>query len=731
MIFAIPILIQERPPNEGGQQPLFIVRSVFHAGPEQKSEKLSRALNKLNSVLRNLLEALGEEQRHDQLAQWTFNPVLQHKSVAIRLSLKSGEPLKEFFFVQYHALGRTICFTPAIPDLSFELLPGQKLEARATEVLNAHLREQEKSGLLATVADLDTRGKFRLSVIEVEMSPAAIAKKKKPKLRALLFGGDEPASGEKELRKVGQSLQQWYPDDLQRSLGRDAEVDELARLFASKDRRPILVVGPPKVGKTALIHELAWQIGRRKKEKFAGARQIWLLSPMRLISGMSYLGEWENRVNAIIKHAAEKDHVLYFEDLPGLFTAGVSSASDLNVAQVLKPHLEKRAVRTLAEITPEALRVLREKDRAFADLFHIVPLDEPSDAEVWRVLIHLARELENEHRCAFEIDVLPLVFELHRRFAREAAFPGKAAGFLRRLAIRHKEEKIARNDAIREFSAQTGLLTAFVSEPDAAAANRGTRASLLAELRKLLKGQDQALANLADVLVTFRAGLNDPTRPIATLLLLGPTGVGKTESAKALAQILFGSSDRLLRFDLNEFVDARALARLTGSPADPDGLLTGAVRRQPFSVILFDEIEKAAPEVFDMLLGALDEGRLVDSLGRVADFTNQSSSSVPILARAKPAPALASAPPVKPSKTQSSSKPPKNSSAPNFSTASIASFHFAPSPPRNSTKSRSVCSRKSNRAMDCAAAIARSPSPKPRASASSNSAITPNWAPEL
>jgi ATP-dependent Clp protease ATP-binding subunit ClpC len=623
MLFSIPILIQERPArtDAGASTPLFIVRPVFHAEPEQKSEKLSRALNKLNANLHDLLRGLGDEQRHDDLAEWTFSPSLHQRTLAVRLNLKSGAPLKTFFLVHYEALDRQICFFPSISDLSFELLPGQKIEERAAEVLNEYLREKEKSDETFSIDSIALAGKARLSAAEVDLTPGAHGRKKKKRMRALLFGGEEKKSGEQELRKVGQPLHQWYPDDLQRALGRDVEVGDLARLFSLKDRRPILLVGPQKVGKTAVIHELAWQISHRKKEKFGRGREIWLLSPMRLISGMSYLGEWENRINAIIDHARDQDHVLYFEDLLGLFTAGVSSASDLNVAQVLKPHLEKRSVRILAEITPESLRVLREKDRSFADLFQIIPLEEPSEAEVWRVLIHLMRELEGGQECAFDLDVLPLVYDLHRRYLRDAAFPGKAAGFLRRLAVRHRNGKVTRNDALEEFSRQTGLRTSFVAETDSTS-RQPARAELLRLLGAQLKGQDQALDAFADVLLSFRAGLNDPARPIGTMLLLGPTGVGKTESAKALAQVLFRSDDRLVRFDLNEFVDARSVARLTGTIHEPDGLLTGAVRRQPFSVILFDEIEKAAPEVFDLLLAVLDEGRLSDSLGRVADFTN-------------------------------------------------------------------------------------------------------------
>jgi hypothetical protein len=205
------------------------------------------------------------------------------------------------------------------------------------------------------------RGRARLTTIDLALDPAALAKKPKPSPRALFFGSEEKKDGAQELQKTGRALGQLYPDDLDRAVGRDREVEELARLLASPDRRAIVLVGPRKVGKTTILHELAWRIASRKKERYARGRQIWLVSPMRLISGMSVLGEWESRVLAILEHAQQLDRVLYFDDLLGLLTAGMHSGSDLNVAQVLRPALEQRRVRVIAEITPEAWRVLRER----------------------------------------------------------------------------------------------------------------------------------------------------------------------------------------------------------------------------------------------------------------------------------------------------------------------------------------------------------------------------------
>lgn len=616
MVFSIPIYVEERP--AGISQPAaFLVRPLFYPRPLQRSEKLSRALNKLEADLQQLLFELGREPRHDQLAEWTIQPALEETTLDLRLELGSGSRLARFFLAGYPALGRKLFFSPTVPTLHFEVFPNQLVADRATEVFTHHFRNLEKEDAAFDLSPFTLHGKARLTTIEISMTPAVLAKKPKPPRRAWLFGGEEKKDGEQELRKTGRSLQSLYPDDLDRAVGRDHEVKELARLLASSDRRPILLVGPRKVGKTTILHELVWQMCKKKKEHFGGSREIWLLSPMRLISGMSYLGEWENRVLAILNHAREKDRVLYFDDLIGLLTAGMHSASNLSVAQVLRPALEKRQVRVIAEIAPEAWRVLRERDRAFAELFHVIPVAEPTEPETLRVLINVTRQLEEQYGCEFGLDAVPAACDLHQRFVRDAAFPGKAAGFLRRLAVRHGKSRAGRKNVLEEFCEQSGLQMQFLDSGHSL-----SRPQILIRLKAELTGQDQALEAFADIILSLKARLNDPRRPLGTLLLLGPTGVGKTQSAKALAKYLFGSADRILRFDMNEYVDGASVDRLAGTFDEPEGLLTGAIRRQPFSVLLFDEIEKAAPEVFDLLLAVLDEGRLTDALGRIADFTN-------------------------------------------------------------------------------------------------------------
>ena len=332
---------------------------------------------------------------------------------------------------------------------------------------------------------------------------------------------------------------------------------------------------------------------------------------------MSYLGQWEQRLLAILMTALRRDHLLYFDDLLGAYRAGVSRDSKLCVADVLKPYVERGEVRVLAEMTPEKLLVWRERDRAFADLFHVIPIGETDERGTLKILISVLRGLEGRHRTRFDVEALPAAIELARRYVRDAAFPGKAAAFLEHLAAKHPASEVSRETVYREFAAKTGLGVSFADRRQ-----KLPRDAIVEALGRQVIGQRQAIDAVADVLSIAKAQLNDPRRPLGSLLFIGPTGVGKTQLAKTLAAYLFGDAERLLRFDMNEFVAPGAAARLVGTFADPEGLLTSVVRRQPFCAVLLDEIEKAHPDVLDLLLQVMGEGRLTDALGRTTDFGN-------------------------------------------------------------------------------------------------------------
>jgi ATP-dependent Clp protease ATP-binding subunit ClpA len=621
MNLAIPVYIEE---HKVPQDPIpqFRLRPVFFAAPFKLSRQLSSGMTKLAQAVRQVLDSLAVLPRQEMLIPWTFSPALSEHNVRFAMQLRRQTAECRLLVLSFEAFDRRVAFAPALPDLFFEVLRGQDVAARAREVITDHFRQLEKDegDDFELPPQLASCARAWVTTLELDVHPnPSLEPPGVNNLMAIL--SQQKPDGRAELMKVGRCLDWLYPDELQRVVLRTAEVQELTRLLSDLDRRPILLLGPRKVGKTALVHEAVYQRIEQRQSPTQGShvaqRNVWLLSPPRLISGMSYVGQWEGRLLAILDEAARRQHVLYFDDVLGLYQAGQSADSDLNVAAVMRPWVERRDFRFLAEMTPDAFRILREKDRGFADLFHILPVREPEEPQSRRILIHVIRRLEDRHRCKFDIEALPTVMDLEQRYVRDQSMPGKAAALLEQLAQKFREREINRPTVLAEFAARSGLSIAFLDH-----AVRLARSDIIQSLAKQIIGQSAALQAMADIVTIAKARLNDPGRPLGTLLFLGPTGVGKTAAAKALAQYLYGDEARLLRFDMNEFIDAASVSRLTGTFAQPDGLLTSAVRRQPFCVLLLDEIEKADPAVFDLLLQVLGEGRLTDGLGRTSDFTS-------------------------------------------------------------------------------------------------------------
>jgi ATP-dependent Clp protease ATP-binding subunit ClpA len=614
MMITVPAYVEGKKP--GGGPTVYEARPLFFNGPSARGDRLDRLLSHLTRELVKHLTDLAKEPRHDHLAASTFNPRLHSQRLELTLILRRRTAQCRFLFVSFSHLGRRIAFTPSIPNLWFDLARGEKIADRANEVLTRHFRAQEQENERLSLDKVGITGTAFVTALDMDV-PVRVEPPKTDESKFLMLGGGGSMDGAAELHRVGRCLDWLYPDDLDRVELRTAELTELKRQMEQPDRRPVLIVGPRQVGKSALVQEHVYRTVQERGERRRNRGNYWLLSPARLISGMSYVGQWENRLLAILKHARKRNHVLYFDDLIGLFHAGRTCNSTLSVAHVLKPYLERRSIRVLGEITPEGLRVLREQDRGFADLFHLLPVRPPNDEETLQILIGVQRRLEGLHRCRFALDVVPLVLDLQRRYGGDAAFPGKAAALLTQLAVKYRRADIDRYAVLREFQARSGLTFGFLDQQV-----RLHRDEIVEQVSARVIGQDGAVQAAADVIAIAKARLNDPDRPLASFLFLGPTGVGKTECAKAVAAYLFGSSERLLRFDLNEYATPDSATRLVGTFGQPEGLLTSAIRRQPFAVILFDEVEKAHPEVFDLLLQVLGEGRLSDALGRTADFTN-------------------------------------------------------------------------------------------------------------
>lgn len=604
MRLQVPVYVRDE--RRGGRA-AWCLRPVLHEGPVVRHADIDRALQLMAEELRRAVVAWAAAGDHDAIARLAADPGLDERRVAVNVEQRGAYLAGKVLVATMPAPGGMACFLLDHGGDWFHVAEGRDLGTRVSEAMAPLVRalvaaEREPSQLLAS-----RRGWIAPVEVEADIDPLREPRRRADEARASL-GASEEMDGATQLSRVGMLLgRDAAPAPTH---GRESELAELLGLLAAQERRAVLLVGPPGAGKTSLAQAAAYA---RRHDRRHG--QIWHLSPGRLIAGMSFVGQWEARLEAICRHAEQRDHVLHIDDLVGLLRAGVSASSSLGAARVLKRWLEEGRVRVLAEATWEALQVVQELDRGFADLLRPLPLAPLGEAAAGAAVVRLVAELEAGGGVAFQPDGLRAALALARRYRPDHAMPGAAADLLRALAV--SGGTVDRAAVLGHFSRASGIPMAMLD-----ATVRVDRAGLAAALRREVVGQDQAVDALVDAVTLAKAGMADPARPLQSVLFLGPTGVGKTQCARALASALFGSPERLLRFDLNEYAGGDAVERLAGSLARPEGALVAAIRRQPYAVVLLDEIEKADPGVLDLLLQVLGEARLTDAVGRTASFAN-------------------------------------------------------------------------------------------------------------
>ncbi len=404
-------------------------------------------------------------------------------------------------------------------------------------------------------------------------------------------------------------------------LGRDADAKLLAGILGGDERQSVVLVGEPKVGKTALFR--AWLAA----EVEAGRpRLVYATSGAQLIAGMSGLGQWQERVRRVMDAAHTLDAILYFDDLADLFS---ERAHGIDLGGAMKPWLEEGRVRLVGELAKDRAEVVESRHVGFFSCTSRIRLEPMSPVQALVALrAHAAADGKHEpHAVQVADDALVAICDLAERYLPYEAFPGKAARLYDDLRAsqelgRSRAEgapapRLSAGDVFDWFSVRTGV-PPFLLRDDAALRQEW----IAAHFDRRLIGQDDAKARVRGTIAVVKAGLQPAGKPLATFLFVGPTGVGKTELARATAELLFGHADRLVRFDMSEYTDPWAAERLIRGTERGDGLLTRKVREQPFSVVLLDEIEKAHPAVFDLLLQVCGEGRLTDGRGKTAYFHN-------------------------------------------------------------------------------------------------------------
>lgn len=384
----------------------------------------------------------------------------------------------------------------------------------------------------------------------------------------------------------------------------------LKRAAEGSFARSVLVVGAEGSGKTALIHEYVRDRRRRAAVPFE-------TTAARLIQGLTRDGGWQHPLALLCRELAKRDVILCVGHLAELFEVGQYQGNSVSLGDALREPLARGRLMLLAEATPAELARIELRSPGFAALFQAVRMPEWPEPVQERLMLDAVAALADEHRVAVMPEAVAELIALQRRFSPYSGFPGKGIRFFEELILqaRGRSTSLGRSEALDAFCAETGMPRLMLD----------ARLPLdLAEVdgffRRRLFGQPDALAIVSGLLAATKMGLARSGKPIASLLLIGPTGVGKTETAKALAEFMFGDPHRMIRFDMSEYADPAAVLRLLGDLGRGEGVLVGAVRRQPFSVVLFDELEKAHPSFFDLLLQVLGEGRLTGGDGLTANF---------------------------------------------------------------------------------------------------------------
>ncbi|QLY30608.1 ATP-dependent Clp protease ATP-binding subunit [Nocardia huaxiensis] len=465
-------------------------------------------------------------------------------------------------------------------------------------------------------------------------------------------------------------------------VGRATEIEQTVEILSRRRKNNPVLIGDPGVGKTAIVEGLAQRIVNGDVPSTLADRRVIALDVSSMVAGSKYRGEFEERLTKVLDEvrAHSDELVIFIDELHTIVGAGGGGEGSMDASNMLKPALARGELHAIGATTIDEYRKYIEKDAALERRFQPVMVSEPSVTDTIEILRGLVDVYEEHHQVRYLDEALIAAAELSDRYLTDRFMPDKAidlvdqAGARVRLRtrtpdpkVRELDEKLARlnrekdaavagedyekatklkaeiakleqktadevdrteiptveiTDIAEVVSRQTGIPVADLTTEE-----RQKLLKLEAALHKRVVGQEEAIVAVAEAVRRARAGLKDPGRPIGSFLFLGPTGVGKTELAKALAEQVFGDEDRLIRFDMSEFQEKHTVSRLVGAPPgyvgyDDAAQLTDKVRRQPYSVILFDEVEKAHPDVFNVLLQLLDDGRVTDSKGRTVDFKN-------------------------------------------------------------------------------------------------------------
>ena len=410
-------------------------------------------------------------------------------------------------------------------------------------------------------------------------------------------------------------------------IGRAPELERVIQTLCRRRKNNPLLVGEAGVGKTAIAEGLASRIVGKEIPEILANATVYSLDMGALLAGTKYRGDFEARLKAVMKQLAERpEAILFIDEIHTLIGAGAASGGTLDASNLLKPALSNGSLKCIGATTYQEYRTIFEKDHALSRRFQKIDVAEPSVAETIEILKGLKSRFEDHHSVKYSASALCTAAELSAKYINDRHLPDKAidvideAGAAQRILPKNKQKKVIGNKEIEDIIAKI----ARIPPKNISSDDRSALKTLERDLKAVVFGQDKAIEVLTSAVKMARSGLGQNNKPIGSFLFSGPTGVGKTEVAKQLAYIM---GVELIRFDMSEYMERHAVSRLIGAPPgyvgfEQGGLMTEAITKQPYSVLLLDEIEKAHPDIFNILLQVMDHGTLTDNNGRKADFRN-------------------------------------------------------------------------------------------------------------
>lgn len=512
-----------------------------------------------------------------------------------------------------------------LPQLSAQLLvkdPDQIELMCAEWIRENYSLESRLAALLGCVTPL-------VEMIDGEEQPRFYLERMKVRFRPdPVTPDDDTEDLAPTLATIGEPLhRRMARKDAPRAFERRAEVETLLGALADSAERSVLLIGAAGVGKTAIVHEAVRRIVERDAPETLHEAGVWQISGGRLMAGMRYLGQWQERVLDLISDAKQVGAILFAENLVELLeTAGTEKFAE-GIPGMLLPHILSGDLVFVTEAQPEQLARAEQSHPSFLRALRRLPVEALSPAQTDEVLNRISFRLGRQFGVRLAVPTRQRILELAGRFKGAAELPGPAVELAERMARTHRKQGVRTDGEERPLLQPEHAVDAYASLTGLPKSLLDPEANFeIAEVRSFFEerifAQPESVDAMVDLVTCTRAGLNSPARPLGSFLFLGPTGVGKTQTALTLAEYMFGSPERLVRFDMSEYQDSWAAGRLVGRYRGERGELVRRAREQPFMVLLLDEIEKAHSNVFDFLLQVLGEGRLTDALGQTVSLTS-------------------------------------------------------------------------------------------------------------